>query len=131
MTVKEMRSLLEYLPDDTVIELFNDAAEWYGIEVIDSGAWQTVNGKLVLMFGNYKWDKHALESYYRENKAMSNYYEARYNRHNERWRGVVYTYGRDDNEIVLFRSEEVETKEEAIDLASDWMTDNDVVAEMM
>ncbi len=99
MTVKEMRSLLEYLPDDTVIELFNDAAEWYGIEVIDSGAWQTVNGKLVLMFGNYKWDKHALESYYRENKAMSNYYEARYNRHNEKWRGVVYTYRRDDRTV--------------------------------
>lgn len=72
MTVKEMKELLADLPDEAPLEIFNSSYEWYGIEPIDAGHWQLIDGRLVLHFGgDTAWENEYEEINYQREKNES------------------------------------------------------------
>lgn len=57
MTVKDLKAILRGIPDETPIELFNSAYEWYGIEDVHAEALRLIKGRLVIHFGGSWGDK--------------------------------------------------------------------------
>lgn len=50
-TVGDLRQLLEGLPDETAIEIFNDSSEWYGVDRVVPDQFRLIDDRLVLNFG--------------------------------------------------------------------------------
>lgn len=60
---------------------------------------------------------------------MKHYYTAR--KYSSVWRGIVYHYSDlDEDEVIDYRSEGVETSSEAYDTAREWADDEGLEVEM-
>ena len=63
MKLSEFNKLVEGLPDDTDMVIFNASYEWYGSDFMNIKAWEIIDGKLVYSFCNDAMDKYDRDDY--------------------------------------------------------------------
>jgi hypothetical protein len=67
MRVADLKHIIEKLPDDMDVEIFNNSYEWYGLESIKQKAMKRLDDKLVLNFGG-EWDDYEVNAYREERR---------------------------------------------------------------
>jgi len=67
MTVGELKKMLDSMPTDMEIELFNPCYEWYGLEPIQRKSLKRIDNKLVFNFSGV-WDEYDFKSYQNERR---------------------------------------------------------------
>ncbi len=62
MTIKELKKMIENLPDEMVVKCYNHSSEWYGEDEITPEWWEVIDETLVLTF-DCGWDDYLRKEY--------------------------------------------------------------------